>query len=55
MKILSILKKSNLHSGETGPLNWEGQCAIGQSQSPVNLANSVFEKDLKANPFVFTG
>ena len=42
-------------TGESGPNNWGGWCNLGQSQSPVNLKNQVFEKNLKTNPIVFTG
>ena len=42
-------------TGENGPDSWGGMCDLGQSQSPVNLENQVFEKSLKSNPIVFTG
>ena len=43
------------YTGENGPSNWGEMCALGQAQSPVNLENQVYEKNLKANPLVFIG
>jgi len=43
------------YTGKNGPSNWGEMCAVGQAQSPVNLENQVYEKNLKANPLVFKG
>ena len=41
------------YSGKEGPTFWEGACATGKSQSPVNLEKQVFEQNSVGDPFNF--
>ena len=42
------------YSGKKGPATWDAVCATGQSQSPVNLENQVFDKSLVSDPFIYS-
>ena len=41
------------YSGKKAPAFWEGACATGKSQSPVNLEKQVFEESSVGDPFNF--
>ncbi len=44
LTMLSAATATWSYAGKTGPEHWGGTCASGESQSPIDLTNPVYEQ-----------